>query len=142
MDRGAWRATVHGVTKHRTQLSNQHYNNKLYDSRWHNGKESAYKCRRCRFSPWVRKIPWRRKWQPISVFLPGKLHGERSLVGYSPWGFKELDTTEHSHKEQRTLEQGLIIFIWINMKKIKSGLPWKLKVNLNMCIHALKCIKN
>ena len=35
---------------------------------------------------WVRKIPWRRKWQPTPVFLPGKSHGQRSLVGYSPWG--------------------------------------------------------
>ena len=49
-------------------------------------KESACQCRRPRFDPWVRKIPWRRKWQPISVFLPGKSHGQRSLVGYSLWG--------------------------------------------------------
>ena len=40
------------------------------------------------------KIPWRRKWQPIPVFLPGESHGQRRLVGYSPWGLKELDTTE------------------------------------------------
>jgi len=46
---------------------------------------------------WVGKIPWRRKWQPIPVFLPGKLHGQRSLAGYSPWGRKELDTTECAH---------------------------------------------
>ena len=39
-------------------------------------------------------IPWRRKWQPTPVLLPGKLHGQRSLVGYSPWGCEELDTTE------------------------------------------------
>ena len=39
-------------------------------------------------------IPWRRKWQPTPVFLPEKSHGERSLVGYSPWGRKELDMTE------------------------------------------------
>ena len=47
------------------------------------------------FSSWVGKIPWRRKWQPIPVFLLGKSHGQRSLVGYSPWGCNELDTTEH-----------------------------------------------
>ena len=46
------------------------------------------------FDPWVRKIPWRRAWQPTPVFLPGESHGQRSLVGYSPWGHKELDTTE------------------------------------------------
>ena len=46
------------------------------------------------FNPWVRKIPWRRKWQPTPVFSPGESHGQRNLVGYSPWGRKELDTTE------------------------------------------------
>ena len=53
--------------------------------------------RRPRFNPWVRKISWRRKWQPTSVFLPGKSHGQRSLVGYGPWGRKESDTTEGLH---------------------------------------------
>ena len=51
------------------------------------GKEPAYQCRRhkrCKFDPWVGKIPWRRKWQPIPVFLPGKSCGQRSLLGYSP----------------------------------------------------------
>ena len=47
------------------------------------------------FDPWVRKISWRRKWQPTPVLLPGKAHGWRNLVGYSPWGRKESDTTEH-----------------------------------------------
>ena len=46
------------------------------------------------FNPWVGKIPWRRKWQPTPVLLPGKSHGWRSLVGYSPWGRKELDMTK------------------------------------------------
>ena len=45
-------------------------------------------------NPWVRKIPWSRKWQPTSVFMPGKFHGQRSLVDYSSWSCKELDTTE------------------------------------------------
>ena len=42
---------------------------------------------------WVGKIPWRREWQPTTVFLPGESHGQ-SLAGYSPWGWKESDTTE------------------------------------------------
>ena len=46
------------------------------------------------FDPWVRKILWRRKWQPTPVFLPGKSHGQRSLTGYNPLGHKESDTTE------------------------------------------------
>ena len=44
--------------------------------------------------PWVRKIPGKKKWQPTPVFLPGKIQGQRSLAGYSPWGYKELGTTE------------------------------------------------
>ena len=46
------------------------------------------------FDPWVRKIPWRRKWLPTPVFLPGEFHGQRSLAGYSPRGHKESDATE------------------------------------------------
>ena len=60
------------------------------------GKEPINRCRRCRrlkFDPWVGKIPWRRAWQPTPVFLPGEPHGQRSLVGYSLWGHKELDVT-------------------------------------------------
>ena len=63
--------------------------------RWHSHKESICQCRRCkrhRFSPWVTNIPWSRKQQSSPVFLPGKF--QRSMVGYSPWGCKELDLTE------------------------------------------------
>jgi len=52
-------------------------------------------CRRPRFDPWVGKSPWRRKWQATPIFLPGESAlTEENLVGYSPWGHKELDTTE------------------------------------------------
>ena len=51
-------------------------------------------CRKPRFDPWVGKIPRRREWQPTTVFLPGKSHVQRSLVGYSPWGRTDSDTTE------------------------------------------------
>ena len=61
------------------------------------GSEFCLQCRRPGFNPWVGKIPWRRKWQPNPVFLPGESHGQRSLVGYSPRGCKELDTTERLH---------------------------------------------
>ena len=50
--------------------------------------------KRLGLDPWVRKIPWRRAWQPIPVFLAGESHGQRSLAAYSPWGLKESDTTE------------------------------------------------
>ena len=61
------------------------------------GSEVCLQCGRPGFDPWVRKIPWRRKWQPTPVFLPGESHGRRSLVGYSPRGRKESDTTERLH---------------------------------------------
>ena len=44
------------------------------------------------FDPWIGKILWRREWLPTLVFLPGESHGRRSLVGYSPLGYKESDT--------------------------------------------------
>ena len=47
-----------------------------------------------RFNPWVRKIPWRKEWQPTPVFLPGESHGQMSLGGYSPWGSKVSDRTK------------------------------------------------
>ena len=47
-----------------------------------------------RFKPWVWNIPWRRKWQPPPIFLPRESHGQRSLMGYSPWSHKEVDTAE------------------------------------------------
>ena len=61
--------------------------------RCHSGKESTCQCRRCRFDPWVGRIPWRREWEPPPVFLPGKFHGQRRLADYSPCGHKESDTT-------------------------------------------------
>ena len=69
-------------------------------SRWLSGKEShchRRSCRRPGLHPWIGKIPWRRKWQPIPVFLPGESHGQRSLAGYSPRGRKESDMPELTH---------------------------------------------
>ena len=56
--------------------------------------------KRCEFNPWVHKMPWSRAWQPTPALLPGESHGQRSPVGYSPRGCKELDTTQRlTHKE-------------------------------------------
>ena len=72
------------------------------------GKEPACQCRRRKrqdFDPRVEKIPWRRAQQPTPIFLPGESHGQRSLVVYSLWGYKESDMTEatqHAHT-QRTV---------------------------------------
>ena len=63
--------------------------------RWHSWYRICLQCKRPRLNPWVRKIPWRTKWLPTPVFLPGKFYGQRSLAGYSPWGCKELDITKY-----------------------------------------------
>ena len=86
--------------------------------RWHSGKESACQSRRCRrhrFNPWVGKITWRRKWQPTTVFLLGKFHGQRSLAGYNPLGRTELNTTEHSctQKQNIHIDWSLLIVMTI-----------------------------
>ena len=72
-----------------------HFVTRIY--RWHSGKESACWCRRHRrhgLDPWIRKIPYRKKWQPTPVVLPENFHGLRSLVGYSPC--KESNMTEYT----------------------------------------------
>ena len=80
------------------------------------GKESACQCRRQAqhgFSPWVGKIPWSRKRQPTRVSLPGKSHGQKSLVGYSPWDLKEWGVTEHTHTHKEESTKGFCISIKI-----------------------------
>ena len=60
------------------------------------------------FNPQVEKFPWKRAWQPTPVFLTGESHGQRSLVGYSPWGHKESDMAEAT--EQAYFENSFILF--------------------------------
>ena len=76
----------------------------LWASQLASGKESTCQFsihKRHTFDPWVRKIPWRRKWQTAPVFLPGKFHGQRRLVGYSPWGHEESDMAKKLSKHAR-----------------------------------------
>ena len=74
------------------------------------GKEHACQSRRpkrCGFDPWVGKISWNRSWQPTPVSLPGKVNGQWSLVGYSPWAFKESDRTEHTYMQYTVCYSGM-----------------------------------
>ena len=66
------------------------------------GKESTCQYRRHRLNPWVRKIPWRRRWQPTPVFLPGKSHGHRNLVCYSAQGHKKAGHDLATKQQQHT----------------------------------------
>ena len=100
--------------------------------RWLSNEESFCQCRRCRrwdFDPWVRKIPWSRKWKPTPVFLPGKSHRQRSLAGYSPWGQKrvehDLATKQQSKVKWHHKDEALIQEIQWHYKE------WKRKSSLS-----------
>ena len=106
---------------------------------WLGGKESTCRCGRCGFYLWVGKIPWRRKWQPTPVFLPGELHGESSLAGCSSCCCKESDTTEQlsTHIVDRKLfptvlvaeslklgyQQGCIRALFLYPQMVEEGKP-------------------
>ena len=95
-------------------------------------KESACKSRRCRFDSWVGKIPWRSKWQPTPVFLPRKSHGQRSLVGYSPWGHKRV----RHNLETKQQQQIALVWIWA-----PTQLDVKQSLNLTFSSQRKKIIK-
>ena len=84
------------------------------------GKVSCFQCRRPGFNPWVRKILWRKKWQPTPVLFPGKSQGQRSMVGYRPRGRKELDTTERLH-----FTYVIIYSLFFIPQYIESSESWK-----------------
>ena len=99
--------------------------------RWLSGKESACQCRRCKryvFDPWVRKIPWRRKWHPTPVFLPGKSHGRRSLAGNSPWAHKE----SHSTSMDKSVFMGAL---GSRLEAVKLKCSWRLRAILRRQVH-------
>ena len=78
---------------------------------WLSGKEPTSQFRRRGLDPWSRKTPGRRKWEPTPVFLPGKSHGQRSLLGYSPWGRKRVGHDLANKKQQ----QQIIIYIFLKI---------------------------
>ena len=84
--------------------------------------DSVLQCRRCGFDPWVGKISWM-KWLPTPVFLPGKTHGQRSLVGYSPGGHKKSDTTKrlNNSNTQNAFHEGLQLIDTIIKSSVDSG---------------------
>ena len=110
------------------------------------GKESACQCmrhKRCRFNPWVRKIPWRRKWQANPIFLPGKSYGQRSQAGYllhmhthtahsAAKGDKGAFLTPHS------LDSGVRETILNNQYYVKWYIDWTIK-NSETNSHRIEC---
>ena len=129
------------------------------------GKEPICQCRRCRrrgFNPWVGKIPWRRKWQPLPVYLHGRPHEQKSLAGYSPWSCTESDITEQlsPHAQylptrklaaapegmrQLWLLQGRTL-LWLSRRRGCLGvavLPWLINIHRSSskCMFFPECTK-
>ena len=96
MDKAAWQATVMESQRagHVWEMKHTHSHRTHSLPLPRRVFLQSQRHRRWGFDPWVGIILWRRNWELTPVFLPGKSHGQRSLVGYSPWGHKELDTTE------------------------------------------------
>ena len=103
-------------------------------------KRICLQCRRPGFDSWVRKNPWRRAWWATPVFLPGEFHGQRSLASYSPWGPKELDTTErliHSLSFSDAFGKGL----WKGFVISQSPNTWKYRARYSWC-STVSCVIN
>ena len=128
----------------RFQVPARKYEGRIWNTlgfpRGASGKEPACQCRRQKrreFDPWVRKIPRRRAWQPTPVFLPGESHGQRNLVGYSPQGRKESDTTEatwhtHMHSNNKTS--------WKSFHSSPTNLLYSLYLRLDIYIYSVEYI--
>ena len=106
-------------------------------------QEFICQCRRhkrCGFNPWVGKIPWRRKWQPTPVLLPGESHGWKRLAGYSPWSHKErTEVTEHARTFLSLLSAASPLSVMLSMLSaamnvssldLASGSEWVLTQSL------------
>ena len=89
------------------------------------GWSICLQCGRTGLDSWVGKIPWRRKWQPTPVLLPGKFHGLRSPVGYSPWGRKESDTTEWLYDTWNNSSSKRSKIIWFHLYEVSREVKFK-----------------
>ena len=108
-------------------------------SQWTTGKLptcQSMQHERGRFDPWVGKILWRRAWQPTSVLFPGEFHGQRSLVGYNPWGCKELDMTEAT--QHVCCHKTKAVCVCVRMSELKNYIH--IHIHLNFSVHVCVCV--
>ena len=97
------------------------------------------------FTPWVGRIPWRRKWQPTPVFLPGEFHGQRSLVGYRPWDHRigldwlaltyliNLEVT-NMNKNTFLSAEGTVIYAQLRLSPFDLIRTWQLRNQLYLLL--------
>ena len=113
--------------------------------RWHSDKESTCQCRRHKrrgFNPWVEKmIPWSRKWLLTPVFSPGKFHGQRSLVGYSPQGHEVSDMTDphmciYYVLFCQLMDTGVVSNFWLLMNNVTVN-TCVISFCLNFCLFSI-----
>ena len=116
-DGGAWWAAVYGTAQGRIRLKRRSSSSRMSevfpgDSAVGNPLTNVGGAGNS-FNPWVGKIPWRRVWWPTPVFLPGESHGQRSMVGHSPWCYKELDMTEFmTNRWRNNGNNARLCFLW------------------------------
>ena len=91
-------------------------------------------CRRPRFYPWVGKSPWRREWLATPVFLPGEIHGQRSLTDYQPGGCKELNMTEWLTLPlfSKVIDISVETILWILNADLLPGQPFAVRPSFMM----------
>ena len=124
----------------------KHYTGFSADSVVKNPPVSAG-CRGCGWDPWVGKFPWQRKWQPTTVFLPGESHGQRRLVGYSPWGCKrggpDLATKQYLTHQAFQVAQCWRTCLPFRRHRFDSrvrNIPWRRKWQPNpVFLHGKSC---
>ena len=125
------------------------------------GKESSCQCRsrrKHRFAPRVRKIPWRKEWQPTPIFLPRESHGQRRLAGHSPWGRQSRTQlsmyalcgqgTKTEAKTTGTCPTHFLSFCFLNCWLLSPGeiiwailIVWLLKSScFNLCFSSLNIV--
>ena len=108
---------------------------------WPSSRRIYLPMQECGFDPWVGKIPWRRKWQPTPVFLPGESHGQRSLAGCSPWGCKRV--RHNLATKQQMPACGMPVGLCANVAGIEvydvcGKCPWMLFL-WNTCVYLSLC---
>ena len=100
-------------------------------------KRICLQCRKCGLDPWFGKIPWRREWQLTPVFLPGKSHGQGSLVGYSSLGHKRVEHGWVTKQKQKVFSFACLVNFW---KREASGTHFRTQPNVTKIDAQICCV--